>query len=145
MRLAVSVVTCRHAPMRRPASGRSLREALADRAQDGHLALRPLDAPDALGGEAEIGDVVGRGAVGRVMVIVAGTPCVCANRRSADAMSAHSEPIRCPSRSSKRTCSAYPSRRYALSAGGLSERTLRTTWSQNSSSWAVTAAVVACA
>ena len=35
-------------------------EALADQAQDGHLALRPLDAPDALGGQAEVGHVVGR-------------------------------------------------------------------------------------
>ena len=34
-------------------------EALADEPQDGHLALGPLDAPDALGGEAEVGDVVG--------------------------------------------------------------------------------------
>ena len=35
-------------------------EALADEAQDGHLALGPLDPADALGGEAEVGDVVGR-------------------------------------------------------------------------------------
>ena len=35
-------------------------EALADQAQDGHLALGPLDAADALGGEAEVGHVVGR-------------------------------------------------------------------------------------
>ena len=35
-------------------------EALADQAQDGHLALGPLDPADALGGEAEVGDVVGR-------------------------------------------------------------------------------------
>ena len=34
-------------------------EALADEAQDGHLALGPFDAADALGGEAEVGDVVG--------------------------------------------------------------------------------------
>ena len=34
-------------------------EALADEAQDGHLALGPLDAADALGGEAEVGHVVG--------------------------------------------------------------------------------------
>ncbi len=34
-------------------------EALADQAQDGHLALGPLDPPDAFGGEAEVGDVVG--------------------------------------------------------------------------------------
>ena len=38
-------------------------EALADEAQDGHLPLRPLDAADALGREAEIGDVVRREAV----------------------------------------------------------------------------------
>ena len=37
-----------------------LLEALADEAQDGHLALGPLDAPDAVGGEAEIGDVMRR-------------------------------------------------------------------------------------
>ena len=37
-------------------------EALADQAQDGHLALGPLDPADALGGEAEVGDVVGRAA-----------------------------------------------------------------------------------
>ncbi len=34
-------------------------EALADEAQDGHLALGPLDPSDTLGGEAEVGDVVG--------------------------------------------------------------------------------------
>ena len=39
-------------------------EALADQAQDGHLALGPLDPPDALGGEGEVGDVVGRRAGG---------------------------------------------------------------------------------
>ena len=37
-------------------------EALADQAQDGHLALGPFDPADALGGEAEVGDVVGGGA-----------------------------------------------------------------------------------
>jgi len=37
------------------------------------------------------------------------------------------------------------SRRYAASAGGLSERTLRTTWSQPRSSSAVTAPVTAVA
>ena len=39
-------------------------EALADQAQDGHLALGPLDPPDALGGQAEVGDVVGAGCAG---------------------------------------------------------------------------------
>ena len=34
-------------------------EPLADQAEDRHLALRPFDPPDALGGEAEVGDVVG--------------------------------------------------------------------------------------
>ena len=34
-------------------------ESLADQAQDGHLALGPFDAPDALGGEGEVGDVMG--------------------------------------------------------------------------------------
>ena len=38
--------------MRSPASGLLALEALADQAQDGHLALGPLDAADALGGEA---------------------------------------------------------------------------------------------
>ena len=41
-------------------------EALADEAQDRHLPLGPLDPPDALGREAEVGDVVGgQAAVGR--------------------------------------------------------------------------------
>ena len=39
-------------------------EPLADQAQDGHLALGPLDPADALGGESEVGDVVGRGRAG---------------------------------------------------------------------------------
>ena len=60
IRFAVSVVTWRQAPIRSPSSGRSALEPLADQAQDGHLALGPLDAADALGGEAEVGDVVGR-------------------------------------------------------------------------------------
>ena len=34
-------------------------EPFADQAQDGHLALRPLDPADAFGREAEVGDVVG--------------------------------------------------------------------------------------
>ena len=49
-------------------------EPLADEAQDGHLALRPFDAPDALGGEAEVGDVVGDGCAGR-SVIEGRSPC----------------------------------------------------------------------
>jgi hypothetical protein len=40
-------------------------EPLADQAQDRHLPLGPLDPPDALGGETEIGHVVGRQARGR--------------------------------------------------------------------------------
>ena len=40
-------------------------EALADQAQDRHLALGPFDAPDALGGEAEVGHVVGGQGRGR--------------------------------------------------------------------------------
>ena len=35
------------------------REPLADEAQDRHLALRPLDPPASLGGQAEVGHVVG--------------------------------------------------------------------------------------
>ena len=35
-------------------------EPLADEPEDGHLALGPLDPPDALGGQAEVGHVVGR-------------------------------------------------------------------------------------
>ena len=56
-------------------------EALADQAQDGHLALGPLDPADALGREAEVGHVVGgqagaavRSAVA-VSVIGVGSPC----------------------------------------------------------------------
>ena len=50
-------------------------EALADEAQDGHLALGPFDPPDALGGEAEVGDVVGGRWAWRRQVIVGRSPC----------------------------------------------------------------------
>ena len=83
-------------------------EALADEAQDGHLALRPFDAADALGGEAEVGHVVGReraggGHRGSVSLRVN-------RRRSGAARSGQGEPRRWTRRSSKRTCSAYPRR-----------------------------------
>ena len=42
-----------------PLEGLLALEPLADQAEDGHLALGPFDAPNALGGEAEVGDVVG--------------------------------------------------------------------------------------
>ena len=45
--------------MRSPSSGPVALEALADEAQDGHLALCPLDPADALCGEAEVGHIVG--------------------------------------------------------------------------------------
>ena len=55
-------------------------EPLADQAQDGHLALRPLDPADALGGEAEVGDVVGGQ---RAVVVIEGrSPCGSNRRRS---------------------------------------------------------------
>ena len=60
IRLAVSVVTWRQAPMRRPSSGRSRSKRSRIRREHGHLALGPFDPADALGGEAEVGDVVGR-------------------------------------------------------------------------------------
>ena len=34
-------------------------ETLADEAQDGHLALGPLDAAHAVGGQAQVGHIVG--------------------------------------------------------------------------------------
>jgi hypothetical protein len=37
-----------------------LLETLADEAQDGHFAFGPLDALDAVGGTAHVGDVVRR-------------------------------------------------------------------------------------
>ena len=79
-------------------------EALADEAQDGHLALRPFDATDALGGEAEVGDVVGGlgdgvGHRGRVSLRAK-------RRRNGAVMSGQGEPSRWMRRSSKRACSA---------------------------------------
>ena len=84
-------------------------EPLADEAQDGHLALGPLDAADALGGEAEVGDVVGRGCAGgghRASISLR-----VKRRRSGAVRSGQGEPRRWTSRSSKRRCSAYPRRR----------------------------------
>ena len=73
-------MTWRQAPIRSPGERPLALEPLADQAQDGHLPLRPLDAADALGGEAEVGDVVGREPVGdggvvAVSVIGMGSPC----------------------------------------------------------------------
>ena len=79
-------------------------EALADEAQDGHLALGPFDPSDALGGEAEVGDVVGRGPWWRV--IEASVSLRSKRRRSGAARSGQGEPRRWTRRSSKRTCSA---------------------------------------
>ena len=78
-------------------------EALADQAQDGHLALGPLDAPDALLGQAEVGHVVGGqdGGVGH-----RGSVSLRAKRRRSGAvMSGQGEPRRWMRRSSKRACS----------------------------------------
>ena len=82
IRFAVSVVTWRQAPIADPGQGLLALEPLADQAEDRHLPLRPFDAADALGGEAEVGDVVGRQASGggggrRVAVSVIGirSPC----------------------------------------------------------------------
>ena len=63
-RFAVSVVTCRHADTRRPASGRLTGEALADRAQHRHVAVGPLDPLPAERGQAQVGDVVTGGRSG---------------------------------------------------------------------------------
>ena len=78
--------------MRRPASGCSRCEALADEAQDGHLALGPFDAPDALGREAEVGDVVRRAVwperrhrTGASVVIDVGLLCVGGKKRRSGA------------------------------------------------------------
>ena len=79
-------------------------EALADQAQDGHLALGPLDAPDALGGEGEVGHVVGAGCAGgghRGSVSLRAK-----RRRNGAAKSGHGEPRRWTRRSSKWTWSA---------------------------------------
>ena len=81
-------------------------EALADQAQDGHLALGPLDPADAFCGEAEVGHVVGgkRGRWGhRVSVSLR-----LKRRRSGAARSGQGEPRRWMRRSSNRTCSAEP-------------------------------------
>ena len=83
-------------------------EALANEAQDGHLPLGPFDAPDALRGTAEVGDVVsgqGAGLLGdghRVGDSFLGAR----RRRMARARSDHGDPMRWASRSSKRMCSA---------------------------------------
>ncbi len=82
-------------------------EALADEAQDRHLALGPLDPADALGGEAEVGDVVGGQDVLAVVIESSGLLAGAneAPERSA-ARSGQGEPSRWTRRSSKRTCSA---------------------------------------
>ena len=71
MRLAVSVVTWRQAPIAQAGEGLLALEALADEAQDGHLALCPLDAADAFVREAEVGDVVGGGVAALVIGSIA--------------------------------------------------------------------------
>ena len=79
-------------------------EALADEAEDGHLALGPFDAPDALGGEAEVGHVVGAGRAGcghRSSVSLRAK-----KRRNGAAKSGQGEPSRWTRRSSKWTWSA---------------------------------------
>ena len=77
------------------------REPLADQPEDGHLALRPLDPPNAALGQTEVGHVVRLDCGHRRWDSLVRT-----KRRSADAMSASSEPTRCPRRSSNRMCSA---------------------------------------
>ena len=106
IRFAVSVVTWRHAPMRRPVERPLALEALADEAQDGHLALGPLDAPDALGGEAEVGHVVGGQGGAWRSVIGRSVSLRVKRRRSGAVRSGHGEPRRWTRRSSNRTCSA---------------------------------------
>src|SRR5439155_8624709 len=129
-------------------------EPLADEAEDGHLALGPVDATNALRSEPEVGDVVGgqagRGARSRRGIGGGGghpdgISLRGKRRRSTAGRSGQGEPRRCTSRSSNRQCSRYPSRRYALIAGGLSVRTLRMTWSHERRSSAVTAPVTAVA
>ena len=84
-------------------------EALPDEPQHGHLALGPFDAADALGGQAEIGHVVGREGTGGAH---RGSFSLRVNsRRSGAVRSGQGEPRRWTSRSSKRTCSANPRRR----------------------------------
>ena len=83
-------------------------EALADQAQDGHLPLGPFDASDALGGEAEVRDVVGGGRGGGHQASVS---LRAKRRRSGAARSGQGEPRRWMRRSSKRVCSANPRRR----------------------------------
>src|SRR4029079_6258608 len=114
-----------------------------DEPQHRHLPLGPLDAPDTLGRQAEIGHVVGGqdrfGGDGRSCSLRVNS------RRSGAVRSAHGGPSRWMRRSSNRACSLYPRWRYALIAGGLSARTLSTTWSQLLSNSAVTAPVTAVA
>jgi hypothetical protein len=78
-------------------------EALADQAQDGHLALGPLDAADAFVGETEVGHVVGGqdGGVGHLGSISLRLK----KRRNGAARSGQGEPRRWMRRSSKRACS----------------------------------------
>ena len=84
-------------------------EALADEAQDGHLALGPVDAADAFGGEAEVRHVMRRKGGGRSHR--ASISLRVKSRRSGAVRSGQGEPRRWTSRSSKRTCSTKPSRR----------------------------------
>ena len=90
--------------MRRPVERAFALEALADEAQDGHLALGPFDAADALGGEAEVRDIVGGSCAGGGHQV----GCLLAGEEAAQrlAMSGQGEPRRWMSRSSKRVCSA---------------------------------------
>ncbi len=79
-------------------------EPLADEAQDGHLALRPLDPSDPLGGETEVRHVVGRqgagGGHGRSVSLRSN------RRRSGAVRAGQGEPRRWTRRSSNRACSA---------------------------------------
>ena len=84
-------------------------EALADEAQHGHLALGPFDAADALGGEADVRDIVGGSCAGGGHEV--GFSLRAKKRRMRLARSGHGEPSRWISRSSKRVYSAKPSRR----------------------------------
>jgi hypothetical protein len=83
-------------------------EPFADQPEHRHLALGPFDPADALGGQAEVGHVVGRsGARGRAGGRHRRSISLRPNqRRNGPVRLGHGEPRRWTSRSSKRTCSA---------------------------------------
>ena len=66
-RLAVSAVTCRHAADPHAVERALAREALADRAQDGHLPVRPRD-PRPAGASASAGSAMSLRALVAVVV-----------------------------------------------------------------------------